>query len=175
MMRVSNAMVEQIVRAGGASCNQKTFALLAADLRDARAENARLQARIAELEGRSGYCVECERLARKVKELESQLAGAREDRERHKLKLEICVVEPTHMFICDADRFISEWMIKEIEAEFAVAYGPDEEKAWPDNTVSIRCVAQYFADTPGYWEISEIEVVPENELESAIAARKKEA
>jgi len=82
MMRVSNAMVEQIVRSGGASCNQKTFALLAADLRDTRAENARLQARITELEGRSGYCVECERLSRRVKELESQLAGAREDRER---------------------------------------------------------------------------------------------
>jgi len=42
MMRVSNAMVEQIVRAGGASCNQKTFALLAADLRDARALLAKL-------------------------------------------------------------------------------------------------------------------------------------
>jgi len=125
-MRVSNAMVEQIIRAGGASYNQKTFALLAADLRDERAENARLQARItelegkwkreecahcderpggyvgtiyceeclrmyqelernevitelrariAELEGRSGCCVECERLARRVEELEAQLAG----------------------------------------------------------------------------------------------------
>jgi len=41
-MRVSNAMVEQIIRSGGASYNQKTFALLAADLRDARAHLAKL-------------------------------------------------------------------------------------------------------------------------------------
>jgi BMFP domain-containing protein YqiC len=86
---------------------------MARDLIDTRAENARLQARITELEGpdtayacgeqkiisllgaankriteqkqritelegRSGYCAECERLSRKVEELESQLAGARD-------------------------------------------------------------------------------------------------
>jgi hypothetical protein len=63
--------------------NQERFALMPrgqlagimANLRDERAENARLQARITELEGRSGCCVECERLARKVEELEGQLAG----------------------------------------------------------------------------------------------------
>jgi BMFP domain-containing protein YqiC len=48
---------------------------MARDLIDERAENARLQARITELEGRSGYCAECERLARRVEELEGQLAG----------------------------------------------------------------------------------------------------
>jgi hypothetical protein len=61
--------------------NQERFALMPrgqlagimANLRDTRAENARLEARITELEGRSGYCVECERLARRVEELEAAL------------------------------------------------------------------------------------------------------
>jgi hypothetical protein len=89
MMRVSNITLAHYCLGTENAAEQlglakaTDFSLdMARDLIDARAENTRLQARITELEGRSGYCVECERLARKVGELESQLAGAREDRER---------------------------------------------------------------------------------------------
>jgi hypothetical protein len=39
----------------------------------AAAEIRKLRARITELEGKSGYCAECERLARRVEELEAAL------------------------------------------------------------------------------------------------------
>jgi hypothetical protein len=96
MMRVSNTALADYCfetehamgKLGLAKATDFTLDM-ARDLIDARAENARLQARITELEGRSGYCVECERLARKVEGLEGQLAGAREDAELLNYVLEV--------------------------------------------------------------------------------------
>jgi hypothetical protein len=83
MMRVSNShlrLMEAEIDTSPApfAGRDQEWTDLVYDLRDARAENARLQARITELEGRSGCCVECERLARKVEELEAAMCRIHE-------------------------------------------------------------------------------------------------
>jgi BMFP domain-containing protein YqiC len=86
--RAENARLEARIAeleqglASSQTASQHYFDTLESNKAKAIERIAALQARITELEGRSGYCVECERLARRVKELEAQLAGAREDAER---------------------------------------------------------------------------------------------
>jgi hypothetical protein len=81
-MRISNEIqTQQVKEALVAEAKGHLLHIVeryALDLRDERAENARLQARITELEGRSGYCAECERLARRVGELEAAMCRIHE-------------------------------------------------------------------------------------------------
>jgi len=161
MMRVSNShlrLMEAEIDTSPApfAGRDQEWTELVYDLRDERAENARLKEHITELEGRSGYCAECERLARKVEELEGQLAGAREDAEKA-ISFDRLLIAGNHLAV---------WLMAKL--------GPGE-RFLPYETDFSEACNQLPPDAYDVWIAWAVAMRERDRIEAAIAARKKEA
>lgn len=84
-----------------------------------------------------------------------------------KLKIKVCVVEPSSPFICDAERFLIPWLVDQIEKDLK----PDGDIWWPDGACVVECVVTHYSaqigihggvpreELPAYWCIDDVVVL----------------